>query len=239
MHRLVCLAVVTALISGAPGLLFGTSIIVPNSNATVEGNTNNCYPFTSCANISEYQQVYAASQFTAPINIGAILFRPDGPYGYAFSATNPDISISLSTTSKAVGGLSNTFANNIGPDNLLVYNGSLTLSSLSTGPVNGPKDFDIVINLNTPFWYDPAKGNLLLDVYENSAFTDATAFDAVDGGVLTSRVYVYSSGITYSDSLGLVTRFDSTTTIPEPGTLLLLGIGLVGLIGCGWRQRKM
>ena len=50
------------------------------------------------------------------------------------------------------------FANNVGADDTIVHSGSLFLSSAFTGPAGGPKGFDILIHLTTPFTYDPASG---------------------------------------------------------------------------------
>ena len=50
-----------------------------------------------------------------------------------------------------------------GVDEVVVYDGELTLSSAFSGPSAGPKDFDIIIALQSPFYYDPRAGNLLLD----------------------------------------------------------------------------
>jgi hypothetical protein len=50
-----------------------------------------------------------------------------------------------------------------------VFNGSLHLSSQFTGPAVGPKDMDIVVHFQKPFAYNPANGNLLLDVITRSA----------------------------------------------------------------------
>jgi len=87
------------------------SIVVPNSLADAEGNSNNCFPFGFCQGngTMRYQQVYASSQFSAPILIGQLLFRPDANTGAAFSAVLPDIQINMSTTSKAPDSLSTTF----------------------------------------------------------------------------------------------------------------------------------
>jgi hypothetical protein len=142
-------------------------VIVPNSLATVEGNENNCFPFGFCEGngTMRYQQVYASSQFSGPILIGQILFRPDATFGGGFSALLPDIQIDMSTTREAADALSTTFADNVGPDDTIVYaRGALPLFSSFTGPAAGPKTFDITINLTTPFLYNPAAGNLLLDV---------------------------------------------------------------------------
>ena len=90
---------------------------------------------------------------------------------------SPNIRINLSTTSQVPDGLSNTFAENVGADDTVVFNGALPLSSAVTGPDGGPKAFDIVITLQTPFWYDPTAGNLLLDVrnFEAAATTSVDA----------------------------------------------------------------
>jgi hypothetical protein len=56
-----------------------------------------------------------------------------------------------------------TFADNLGADNTLVFNGTL---NWATGNLPGPgntRQFDIVFRCTTPFLYDPAAGNLLLD----------------------------------------------------------------------------
>jgi hypothetical protein len=125
------------------------------------------------------QNVYSSAQFPTGqvLTIRELRFRPSAVFGSAFSATIADLQINLSTTDAAVGGLSATFADNVGADDEVVFNGSVAVSSAFTGPSGGPKDFDIVIPLSTPFTYDPALGNLLID-YRNRSGSGATFIDA-------------------------------------------------------------
>lgn len=145
---------------------------MPNNLATIEAGNNNAFPFdiaASSLSSQRYQQVYSAGQFAAVPGGGyitQIIFRPDtGSHGSAFSSTLGSMTIQLSTTTAGPDGLNTTFANNIGTNAVTVYYGSLPLNSACTGPANGPKDFDIAINLKTPFFYNPAQGNLLMDVW--------------------------------------------------------------------------
>jgi len=221
------------------------TVVVPNSARTTEGDINNSYPFNITPfglSSQRYQQVYAASQFGGGGLITQIIFRPDAMFGNAFMSTLPDIQIDLSTTSAADDGLSSTFADNVGADDTIVFaRGALTLSSAFTGPPDGPKDFDIIITLTTPFFYNPALGNLLLDVRNFGAGT-TTVFDAVsplgDGVSRVTNTDV-NSGTGTPDSAGLVTGF---IIVPEPGSaaLLLAGGGtlLAWFGGCRRRQRR-
>ena len=194
-------------------------IVVPNSAASTEGDGANSFPFDISSagrptDTMRYQQLYDASQFSGLGSAGfitQIIFRPDISFGFAFSSTLSDMQINLSTTSVPDDGLSLLFANNIGTDETVVFNGPLSLSSTFTGGV--PKDFDIVITLTTPFFYDPSMGNLLLDARNFGAgFT--TAFDAAmqkHDGVsrisTNSRNGVNQTQANFKDSLGLVTGF--------------------------------
>ena len=203
----------------------GHNLVVPNANANVVGNSGNSYPFNIGASNMRYQQVYAASQFGAVPAGGAFLtalsFRVDAGWT-AFAATLPGILINLSTTAKAPDGLDVTFANNVGLNDTLVYSGALPLSSAASG---SPAAFDILIPLTTPFWYNPAAGNLLLDV-RNSGGGSSSQFDAVStANDSVSRVYGgvdSSSGGT--DTLGLVTEFTlavSTISLNCPSNIVV------------------
>jgi len=87
---------------------------------------------------------------------------------------------------------------------------------MSSSGSGSPNPFDIVIDVANQFTYNPAQGNLLLDVFmRNSPIT--TSFDAVGTGQnATSRVYSNSS---VNDTVGsafisgLVTRFDFVPSV--------------------------
>jgi len=226
------------------------TVVVPSGNTSVEGNSNNGFPFNLIGfglSSQRYQQVYDKSEFSSlsgPELITQILFRPDAGFGGAFSSTLPSVQIDLSTTGKAPDGLSATFADNVGANDTVVYHtGPLALSSAFTGPANGPKDFDILINLDTPFLYDPTAGNLLLDV-RNFGGGGTTQFDAQESTDSVSRVFSLGGVNADSGNLntsGLVTKFQFQPNhfepVPEPCSLALLATGGMPLLGLLRRRR--
>ncbi|HQR09545.1 MAG TPA: PEP-CTERM sorting domain-containing protein [Gemmatales bacterium] len=228
-----------------PGLALAQNIVVPNSLTNVGGGADNGFPFNIDAfgQVSmRYQQVYASDQFsliTSPTLITAISFRV-GSNGSSFSSTLPSMQINLSTTGAAPDGLSTSFASNVGGDDTQVFSGSLTLSSTNTG--GPPPSFDIVISLQTPFLYDPAAGNLLMDV-RNFGAGSTTQFDAVFvNGDSVSRVSTFNTSVNsstadFSDTLGLVTQF-SFAAVPEPTTWALIGVCTVGTGAFTWNRRR-
>jgi hypothetical protein len=135
---------------------------------------------------------------------------------------------------------------------MVVKSGSLTLSSAVTGPVGGPKDFDIFIDLDTPFIYDPAGGNLLMDIRNYSGQDDKTILPIFDAIFQVSpeiwRAWTTNPDTDGVDSLttpyyggnGLVTQFTFTQSegnhvIPAPPAVFL------GLLGAGlvtWAHRR-
>jgi PEP-CTERM motif len=210
--------------------------VVPNAYANVEGPSGNRSPFDTVSdrlNNMRYQQVYAASEFSAlssPIKITQIAFRPDFSFGHAFSENVSSVRIDMSTTSKSPDGLSSSFLANTGADDTVVFSaGPLTISSAFTGPSSGPKDFDIIITFATPFIYNPANGNLLLDIQNLNGGGPGIFFDATSKSITNdsvSREWMVFSNVPNQDSQGLITQF-TFTPVPEPSTLLALGaVGL-------------
>jgi len=155
---------VVSLLDGAVLASRAAAVVVPNGLEAREG-TGSSGIFDQAG---REQTVYAATNFPAgPISIYELRYRPnvtDYMPGNAFSATNLGLRIVLSTSSVQPGGLSPIFSDNTGSNAEAVVSGAVTLSSLFIGPDAGPKVFDIVISLDSPFTYDPAQGNLLVDI---------------------------------------------------------------------------
>lgn len=121
----------------------------------------------------------------------------------------PSVEIYLSTTTYSQDALSSTFADNVGADQALVFSGDLEVSSSATG--SAPHEFDIVIDLQVPFIYDPSAGNLLLEI-RNPSSAVTTYFDSVNQiGDGVSRIASVSSSTdptaSVFDAWALVTEF--------------------------------
>lgn len=224
-------------------------IVAPNALADVVGNQANSYPFptTAWAEHLRYQQIFDSVEFsmlTGPSLITQIALRqPAQPFGNVFTSTIANIQINLSTTARSPDNLSLVFANNVGLDDSLVYLGPLTISTANLGPQDGPKQFDAVINLQTPFLYDPALGSLLLETrnFTGGSIFQAYGYDAhYDPNDSISRVGGLVDGDTalFSDTVGVVVRFnvEPVSVVPEPSASWLLGLGFLGLLGMARRK---
>jgi hypothetical protein len=169
-------------------------LIVTNSGSfvvhpTYEGRDAGAGASTLFDNMRS-QQVYSGSLFpTGQVLITEIRWRPSARYGRPSSTTISDFQLNLSTTTRQPGQLSTTFATNVGPDDTVVFHGALPVSSAFTGPAGGPKDFDIVVPLSTPFAFDPTQGNLLVETrnFSGSSVSPVDAGAPGDGRV--SRMF--------------------------------------------------
>jgi hypothetical protein len=140
----------------------------------------------------------------------------------------------LGTTSKAPDALSLNFAQNITANQVtIVPRGSFTFSS-------GGGAFDFVINLPTPFFYNPSVGNnLILDVqnYQGGGFhffgispPGMDALNALNDSVSSIAASSAAASVAEAaNSSGLVTQF-AYTPVPEPSAIILFALGLAAVL---------
>jgi hypothetical protein len=211
-------------------------------------DTGNCYPFlcndsgTSVGPTMDYQQAYSHTAFSGAITITNLEFAYAAEFGGSSIMINGDYSIYLGTSASPFNALNPNQVANRGADWTLV-------DSLTVSGGNGC-DFNPVctINLSTPFTYNPANGDLLLEVIasnqDNIPNGSGNGYnEADDTGTVMGRNYCIggvncSSGTV--DSVGLVTTFSTgVSTTPEPGTLVMFGSGILGLAGVLRRKFKV
>ena len=223
-------------------------VIVPNDRALVEGDWGNGFPF-SYSSSAHYQQVYDASQFmvlgTNGGSINYIGFRYHGNYNTA-SMTYNSMVVRLSTTLKPVDNLSSIFAENLGADAGIVFSGRYVLG-VTPPPADHqlhPWPFPMFIFFNTPFQYNPAAGNLLLDIqwtyaslYGGTGPPDPDSVQTSDDSV--SRVYAENIYQTYiptngtANTYGLVTMFGVSPVVPPTVRINSAGISGTNLVISG------
>ena len=100
-------------------------VVVPNSLTTSDGDDSVTTP-PGAASLRSLQ-IHDASQFGAlsgPSFLTQFAFRPDKILGQSGPLSWTSLRVYASTTSRSVAGLSTTFADNLGTNNVLVFDGT-------------------------------------------------------------------------------------------------------------------
>ncbi len=175
-----------------------------------------------------YQQVFASGQFgPSPILIHSFSFAPDSFYnGEDYIISN--LVIRMGYTDKAPGGLSADLPSNV--------RGSLTqvMSSASfhgTVDSQGPDHFSMRIPFTTPFCYDPANGNLLVQIDLNGSSL-GIAISTTYGLPDSSRAWNSSIFGNSTDTVAARMMFEITSC--SSGPTLRLGGQCPGIINVAW-----
>ena len=138
-------------------------LVIPNGFDTLEGNSWRGWEDSSPQGVRG-QSLISPLQFRSlgqAVWITAVRERPDVQVAAPRQSTLYGYEVRLSTTSKTPETMSSEFAGNIGLDETVVFSGDLISS---TAGRDGLEDFDYVLEFQRPFYYDPSKGALLMDV---------------------------------------------------------------------------
>ncbi len=192
-------AAVLASLPIAPFALSQTQVYIPNMNENTPGASNNAFPFNGSSPM-RVQQVFAAGEFAGRGGVVTHLaFRIDESAGNAFNASGIQTEIRLCHTTVQPTQMSTTFADNLGNDVTLVFNGPLSLSSSGNG-------FDIVIDIDDVFTYDGNR-NLLVE-YKVRSNANTTQFDSAgtglgEGGLpMIDRLWAFGADAVTGSSVG-------------------------------------
>jgi hypothetical protein len=242
-------------------LLLSTSIgfaqgsiqaVIPQELTNAEGNGNGLF----FANVPhKFQFIYQASEFTSILPLGGtingISFRLDGPAGYPHTGSVPSdtlhvdfplIEFRMSTTLvyplKLMHPEYADFQENVGSDSIVVFPPQ-SLVWNATWTRGEVQSFELTVPFDKPFFYDPQKGHLLIEMFNYNA--------ANSSGRLyldtSSRIIGKAVGGGISDQFGAVSsplpviQLD-VLPVPEPSVALWASLPLFALFLLGARNRQ-
>lgn len=229
---------------------FAGDIVSPNDQATVEGNTAGNFLPNDGVGLQVLLDV-SSSQFSALSSgdvITGLAFRPDvnlcggNPCGVFGPTTLDNVTIKLATTSISPTTNDLTFGDYLTTNLQTVFSGDVTVSSAYTGPAGGPTAFDILFPFASSYAYNPADGNLVVDIIINSPTGIPVDIDAVASPTIQSEYFGGASstaglGNSNVDIVEFTTASSIVSGVPEPATWALMLLG-VGAIGAAMRRRS-
>ena len=215
-------------------LLTGCMMLHAGTVTVGSYDSGNCYPFmcndsgTSSGVSIDYQQAYNSAKFSGPLAISTITWEW---WPGSTSSTALGGNYSFYWGYSAVGlGLSSNLASN--------YNGAANFLGTASIPSGGINDNPtLTLTLGSPFTYNPANGDLILeivvDTQDNVSNGSGNGYNWADlTGSDTTRAFCLTGFGCFSSGTGaLVTTFGGASAVPEPGTLVMFGSGILGLAG--------
>ena len=151
-----CLALVLS--TGALAQNSTPPVVVPQNMDTSEGSGSTNIPFGRAVPV-RFQAAYDASLFSGPLSISILSFRHDQD----FTGSGKRVSLEIHAgTLPSMASLQATFAANRGVDFTRVF-AQKWVDLPDSLPTSGIGDFAVRIPLDTPLFYDPADGALLLE----------------------------------------------------------------------------
>jgi len=218
---------------------FGSTIVVPNSNTSTVGNQPDVL---GGSGDGRSQELLGSGQFASvggSLLIDQLSFRAapgTGPLNLTVTTLNLFLSTSSRTPNTSGTLMSATFADNVGPDNTLVYSGPVTFNTVAcAGPAVCP--FDLSILFTTPFLYNPSQGRLLLDFKltgfsSTSGTFDAVSFNPPGGGSVASVNAGLNDAAGNFEFSGDIVQLRYTAVAPEPASwgLMLTGAAALALM---------
>jgi hypothetical protein len=215
------------------------TIVVPSAYANKEGEAYSVDAPFNQGTPARYQALYPASQFVPPLANGGwiygIGFRVDERETEDTQVQVQNLEIHASTSPRT-GQMSDTWADNIGPDETTVVPNGLTLILKSTHG-HSPNPFDLQILFKNRFFYDPNNGDLLIDMMVHSPFYLLAGVDVGFATDVRSRAGSLSLPQSLGGGASYITEF-LVEPVPEPSPSLIFGMAGAGLILCVfWKKR--
>ncbi len=217
-------------------LILLTASLMLHASVTVGTYSGpDCYPFmcndsgTNSGQTMDYLQVDTAAAFSGPTAINNLTFY----YATGSGGTSNVIGGSYSfywgyAAFNSINNLSSNLPSN--------YIGGPNFLGTHTVPAGGQSYGGSLNFAVAPFTYDPTQGNLLIEVVasnqDNVPNYGGNGWNQADySGTVSSIAYCINGGCATNFD-GLVTTFGNTgsgSPTPEPGTIIMLGSGIIGL----------